>query len=237
MISLFTYTHTNCKDIWPAYYGRLNKYFKDALIYSMVNDFENIPHINNSIVYDDNKSYSDEFVRCLEQIPNDFFIYMQEDFILYDFVNIEEIKRCIKFLQNSNFSYIRLIKCGDVTDIKIDKNLYLVSKDGSSNHSINSFSMQPTIWKKKDFINLYLNCNSDKFGENYNYTFTLNRLNMNGCYYYNGEPARGGHHDSSIFPYIATAIVKGKWNYSEYPSELDLLFKEYSIDKHLRGCR
>ncbi len=111
------------------------------------------------------------------------------------------------------------------------------SKDGSSNHSINSFSMQPTIWKKKDFINLYLNCNSDKFGENYNYTFTLNRLNMNGCYYYNEEPARGGHHDSSIFPYIATAIVKGKWNYSEYPSELDLLFKEYNIDKHLRGCR
>lgn len=162
---------------------------------------------------------------------------MQEDFILYDFVNIEEIKRCVKFLENSNLSYIRLIKCGDVTNIKVNENLYLVSKDGLSNCSINSFSMQPTIWKKKDFINLYLTCNSDKFGENYNYTFSLNRLNMNGCYYYNEEPARGGHHDSSIFPYIATAIVKKKWNYSEYPGELDLLFKEYSIDKNLRGCR
>ena len=43
------------------------------------------------------------------------------------------------------------------------------------------------------------------------------------------------HYDSSIFPYIATAIVKGKWNYSEYKNELDILFDNYKINKHERG--
>jgi hypothetical protein len=50
------------------------------------------------------------------------------------------------------------------------------------------------------------------------------------------ERLRGKYHyDSEVFPYIATAINKGKWNFSEYQEELSLLFKEYNIDKNLRG--
>ena len=38
---------------------------------------------------------------------------------------------------------------------------------------------------------------------------------------YKGENKRGAHHyDSSVYPYIATAIVKGKWNVTEYKNEL-----------------
>jgi len=54
-------------------------------------------------------------------------------------------------------------------------------------------------------------------------------------YYYNGEPKRGGHHDSSIYPYIATAVVKGKWNLSEYKNELLPLLNEHNIVIENRG--
>ena len=43
------------------------------------------------------------------------------------------------------------------------------------------------------------------------------------------------HYDSTIFPYIATAINKGKWNMSEYSKELDFLFKEYNVNPFERG--
>ena len=43
------------------------------------------------------------------------------------------------------------------------------------------------------------------------------------------------HYDSPVFPYIATAINKGKWNMTEYYKELDLLFKEYNINPFNRG--
>jgi hypothetical protein len=40
-----------------------------------------------------------------------------------------------------------------------------------------------------------------------------------------------------VYPYIATAIIKGKWNLSEYPIELGDLLSEYKIDKSIRGVR
>ena len=52
-----------------------------------------------------------------------------------------------------------------------------------------------------------------------------------GYTYFRGdEQLRGqAHYDSHIFPFIATAIVKGKWNNLEYSSELDVLFDEYDV--------
>ena len=65
----------------------------------------------------------------------------------------------------------------------------------------------------------------------------MNLLKINGLYCYYNEPKRGSnHHDSSVFPYIATAIVKGKWNCLEYRKELEPIFKNYNIDRYLRGC-
>ena len=50
------------------------------------------------------------------------------------------------------------------------------------------------------------------------------------------ERKRGIYHcDSIIYPYIATAITKGKWNYGEYMTELDELFNEYGIVPFERG--
>ena len=45
----------------------------------------------------------------------------------------------------------------------------------------------------------------------------------------------GNHHNSWIYPYIATAVVKGKWNVAEYQKELDVLFNEYNINPFERG--
>lgn len=53
---------------------------------------------------------------------------------------------------------------------------------------------------------------------------------MTDCFIIMAKKKRGmSHYDSSIWPYIATAIVKGRWNFSEYPNELKYLFDEYSI--------
>jgi hypothetical protein len=55
-------------------------------------------------------------------------------------------------------------------------------------------------------------------------------------YYYNEEKKRGlNHYDSSIYPYIATALVRGKWNLSEYNFELKPLLEKYKIEINLRG--
>ena len=59
---------------------------------------------------------------------------------------------------------------------------------------------------------------------------------IRGLYTHNGEPKRGElHWDTSVYPYIATAIVKGKWNLSQYEKELGMLLRKYIIDPSDRG--
>ena len=43
------------------------------------------------------------------------------------------------------------------------------------------------------------------------------------------------HYDSEIVPYIASALVKGKWNMSEYSKELIPLIDKYNININERG--
>jgi hypothetical protein len=51
-----------------------------------------------------------------------------------------------------------------------------------------------------------------------------------------GEPRRGiYHYDSFVFPYVATAINKGKWNMTEYSNELNSIFETYGINPFDRG--
>jgi hypothetical protein len=237
-LAYVTYTHSNCADIWNAYFARLDKYTNysiDSYVFSNLNTeiYEN----HTFLLYDDNRSYSDEFIRILNAIPQEYFIYMQEDFILYDNVDLDRIKKYIDILENDrSISYIRMIKCGTVTEQKYVENLYYVSSDGKQNKSVNSFSMQPTIWRKSDFIKLYKMTGALRFGESLDYAKSMNTLNINGLYHYAGEPKRGGnHYDTYVFPYIATAIVKGKWNVSEYPDELKTLFREFNIQSLKRG--
>ena len=49
--------------------------------------------------------------------------------------------------------------------------------------------------------------------------------------YFEGEEQLRGkaHYDSHIFPYTATAIIKGKWNNLEYSSEIKELMEMYNI--------
>ena len=67
-------------------------------------------------------------------------------------------------------------------------------------------------------------------------TKTCEKLGIRGTFCYYDEPKRGiYHHDSSTFPHICTALVKGKWNLSEYKEELGPLLVEYGIDVNKRG--
>ena len=44
------------------------------------------------------------------------------------------------------------------------------------------------------------------------------------------------HYDSSVYPYVATAIVKGKWNMSQYPKQLEEILRENKINVNDRGA-
>jgi hypothetical protein len=235
-IAFVTYTHENAADLWEPYFDSLDEYASGIKSYCFSNKLTN-KFVNHLFLqYDDSKNYCQEFIRNLNNIEEEYFIYMQEDFFLYDHVDQEKISNYLELLKKTPFSFIRLLKCGDVTSTKLHSDLYFITEPGKKHASINSFSMQPTIWRKKDFISLYELANNEKFGEYWTNLDAMNKLNLLGLYCYNEEQKRGmDHYNSNVFPYIATAVVKGKWNTLEYYEELELIFKKYSIEKNIRG--
>ncbi len=225
------YTNSNCKDVWDMFLKQNKKHYNSEIY--VITDTDNFEGVDNSKIftYHNDEKYWDVWVRALKKFNLKNFIYLQEDFILYKNVNDIKITDITNFLNNSTYSFIRLIKSGNLKDKMIDDSLFEIE---SNNTDI--FSMQPTIWKTEDYIKIMSGVKEEKWLENKNYRQFMIDNGIKGLYYFKDEPKRGlNHHDSSIYPYIATALVRGKWNISEYNNELSPLLEEYNINVNTRG--
>lgn len=228
-VTLLTYTHTNTSDVQLVYFEKIKKYFKKINHVVLNND-----KINgiNVVVYKNTDKYYEQMVTALNKIETDYIIYSQEDYILYDNVDIEAIDKLIKiFDDDEKISFIRLINSG-IDFLPVDYNQELFFLD--ENHQY-FFSTQITIWRKKDLIEMFLASKAETIWDEPKNSKFLKEIKKIGLCVKDKGRQIGGHFDSKIYPYIATAIVKGKWNTKEYNSELIEIFKEYNIDEKIRG--
>ena len=105
-------------------------------------------------------------------INSEYFIYLQEDFVLYDDVDEDKINEYVTFLKdNPEYSFVRLLRASSFKQKKLTDTLYEIE---SSNKNV--FSMQPTIWRSHDYIKLSDSGNpvTDFTGYSYYIIYTLN---------------------------------------------------------------
>jgi hypothetical protein len=225
------YTNSNCIDLWEIFQKQTIKYCNLPLYLISDNEPNNFGFTDLHI-YNNNEPYYKVWIDALEKFNSEYFIYLQEDFFLYDYVNEKKLNKYLNFLKlNKEYSFVRLIKSGNLNNQKITDTLFEIE---STNQDI--FSMQSTIWRTEDYIKLLDYVKDSKWLENEKYRNASIFLNIKGLYHYDNEPKRGGaHYDSNVYPYIATALVKGKWNLSEYQKELRPILDEYGIDILKRG--
>ena len=239
-VAIVTYTNSNCQDVWPVYFGQLSKYANSFPSYVFSNIDPNKYEGHNFILYDNQKPYYEQYTKCLESVKEDYIIYCQEDFIMYDKVNIEYINRYIEFLNNSDYSFVRLIGSGFT---KTDHGLKHIVDDIYDANTLDpnsfSFQMQATIWKKSDMIKLYLDAKSPLWLEPAaDWRGSIIKLGIKGAYCYNGEDQKGKYHwDTSVYPHIVSAVQKGKWNTLQYDGMILDILKEYGINPNVRGIR
>lgn len=240
-LAITTWSHTSYSDIWPMYYGQFKKNAPFFKHYMFINNSTTItPEWCQEIVNDETQKFSNRLCYSLDQVRENNVIWMQEDFVLYDSVERSRIEKIKTFLENSNYSFIRLIKSGVSGGSLVDKDLNIFEIPRRCQYL---YSLQSSIWKKKDLYKLYdfykpkNMMDSELYGSN-----ACRSLNIKGCYVYSDEPKRGRlHYDSSTFPYISTALHGGshgrpaQWQTHLYRKELDELFSRYNIDPKARG--
>ena len=225
-VPIVVYTHTDMKDIWPMFFGQLKKYVGDTKIYVAVNEDDTQISDNIRIIYDDSKEYTERWKDILEQIEEETFMFMHEDMILFDKLNFQMLEKYIGYINDEMLDSIKLILAGDgFEQWPIDNTLV--------SNQYSKFSIQPTITRKgifKEKVNSVSPLNIWQFEE------AITTTGRDFMVKIGGETKRGlYHYDSLVFPYIATAINKGKWNLNEYMEELNPMFEEYNINPFERG--
>ena len=175
-IAVVTYTNSVCKDIWPIYFGQLDKYASSLDSFIFANRVpSDIASRHVTLVYNDDDPYYKQYCEGLKKIPHDYVVYCQEDFFLQDHINEEEILRCLKVLKNSDYSFVRLVKTDigaykhssecknkDFEIIELDKYIFCAH---STDFDALSFQMQATLWEKSKMIELYQHVKSQKWLE------------------------------------------------------------------------
>lgn len=221
------YTHTDMKDVWVPFFGQMKKYMSNYKTYVCVNSkSDEIPSDYIQIYYDDTKSYTERLVEALSQIEEEVILFTHEDMILFNEPNYEYLDKYFSYVTDKKLDSIKLIYAGE-GGIKSEIDDTLVINDYSK------FSIQPTIITKKIIIDIAYGLGSKTIwemeesivGSGMDFSARLGNEKKRGYY----------HYDSFVYPYVATAINKGKWNFTEYQKELDVLFTEYNINPFERG--
>lgn len=225
-VPIVIYTHTDMKDIWPMFFGQLKKYVGDTKIYVAVNKDDTQISEYIRIIYDDSKVYTERWKDILDKIEEETFIFMHEDMILFDKLNFQILEKYIGYVNDEMLDSVKLILAGDrFEQWPIDNTLV--------SNQYSKFSIQPTITRKDIFkqkVNGVSPLNIWQFEE------AITTTGRDFMVKIGGEKKRGiYHYDSLVFPYVATAINKGKWNLNEYTDVLNPMFEEYNINPFERG--
>jgi hypothetical protein len=237
--SIVVNTVSSCSDIWEMFFNQLEKHFPNQKIYVFSDVKDKIYEKYNLILYDKNLDFRTQYYESLKQVKEKYCLNMNDDYILYDKVNIDSLINIIDVLKNDeNISFVRVGKGYNHTNLIYKNNLYYLD-----NKNPFFYSQTVSIWKTETLLKIHDICPPSGIGRKNNEpqlevvaNDVCRSLKIIGLYHYDNEKLRGlYHYDSNIFPYIASALVGGKWNISEYPNELTPLLEKYEINKNIRG--
>jgi hypothetical protein len=227
--TLVIYTHTDMVDVWKVFFGQHKKYMSDYKTYVCVNQHHNdIPSEYTQVYYDDSKSYTERLVESLDQINENIILFTHEDMILYSNPNHELIEQYTNHISENLADSVKLLYAEDGSnEIKspFDETLIV--------NNLSKLSIQPTLMLKSVLRNTAYG--SGKLSI-WKFEESITSIGRDFSSRVGNEKKRGiYHYDSHVYPYVATAINKGKWNFTEYENELGSLLREYDIIPFERG--
>jgi len=230
-VALLTYSHSSYKDVLDIYFVQLTKYFPQIKGYLLIDELNTVIPSNHKILYyDDDFSYYEHCLNAITAINEDYIIYMQDDYFFFSEPNFDVLNDSLFRIKSDNLDFLRLIRTGDMDNLSNDLFHNIPQK------SKYLFSTQATLWRKDSLFKLLTKAyekyqHDNIWASEVRLNELAKKLYLKGAFLYNNENKRGKNHwDSNDFPYISTAIVKGKWNFQEYKNELMEIFISNKIN-------
>ena len=221
-MKLLLYTHSDYNWVWKYWHQQTDKFLSNIKKICLVNSNSEFRDDYHIIKYDDKKSYKNRIISCLDKLDDDeVVIFLHEDMFLYDIPKFDILNEYHQFIIKDKCHSIKLIRAFENLE-KSSLHINLLK-----NYLNQLFSIQPTMIKVKNLKYIFFNVpgnNIWEFEANTSERYLKNFISL--CSFNeNFDKKRGKfHYDSSVFPYICTAVIKGKWNFKEYKKELFEIF-------------
>lgn len=232
-----TFSHTDCADVWKLYVPQMRTHFSVGMAhYVAVNQVHpELPETVKPLIYEEGRPYPQRLLACLKALEEyEFVFFDHEDMFLYAAPDYQKLAKYYEFMQSGQFDHIRLIKGGDCQyePVPACPTLYSLSLKSQW-----IFSIQPSFWRRTILMDvLKANLKVNIWELEVNSQKVVRKMGLKAAFSYRSGKRRGLHHfDNDVYPYVATAIGKGKWNLGEYGVELEPLLEQYQIDPTRRG--
>ncbi len=221
-MKILVYTHSDYSWVWKYWHQQTDKFLHNFDKICMSNSNSSFRDDYLVIKYNDKLTYKDRVLSCLNEIDdNEIVLFCHEDMFLYKKPNFEIIDEYINLVKNDNCELVKLIRAFENLDkSNLHKKLF-------KNPDKQLFSIQPTIIKIKTLKHIYKTVPGEniwEFEANTSKKYLKDLISL--CSFDPDVDKKRGkfHYDSSVYPYICTAVIKGKWNFKEYKKELFEIF-------------
>ena len=236
-ICWLTYTHSEYRDVFGLYNAQMSRYMPDIIPRFVTSDRLLPEYTTQSsfVQYNDSLPYSSRLLEALGKIPSyEFILFDHEDMFLYSEPDLETLCLHYRELASGAFDYIRLVKSTNCKYVPVVGCPYLYSLLPRSKWI---FSIQPSFWRRRALMSvLEQGLNLGIWDLESKSQVVVRRAGIQSGFSHRAGQRRGMHHyDNDIYPYVATAIGKGRWNLAEYSEELLPLLSQHGINPEYRG--
>ena len=221
-MKILVYTHSDYSWVWKYWHQQTDKFLQDFDKICLLNSNSSFRDDYLAIKYNDELTYKNRVLSCLNDIDdNEIVLFCHEDMFLYKKPNFEIIDEYINLIKNDNCELIKLIRAFENLDkSNLHEKLF-------KNPDKQLFSIQPTLIKVKTLKHIYKTVPGEniwEFEANTSKKYLKDLISL--CSFDPDVDKKRGkfHYDSSVYPYICTAVIKGKWNFKEYKKELFEIF-------------
>ena len=221
-MKILVYTHSDYSWVWKYWHQQTDKFLQNFDKICLSNSNSSFRDDYLVIKYNDGLTYKNRVLSCLNDIDdNEIVLFCHEDMFLYKKPNFKIIDEYINLVKNDNCELVKLIRAFENLDkSNLHKMLF-------KNPDKQLFSIQPTIIKIKTLKHIYKTVPGEniwEFEANTSKKYLKDLISL--CSFDPDVDKKRGkfHYDSSVYPYICTAVIKGKWNFKEYKKELFEIF-------------
>ena len=149
--------------LWDIQLQLFNKYWKDCphpIYYLSENsDFPklqttlNLKNVKFNMDSNGPTDWSYMLKTFLERIDSEYFIYMQEDYVLIDYVNQNDLNFLVDYVVNNEINYVRFITSPPGNGISLEVNENVFIREITKGEQWRT-SLMAAIWKKSTFLEL-----------------------------------------------------------------------------------